>query len=463
MRRLTALALSAALVVPVALALVPTAGADEARDARLLVIEGKFDEAGKVIEGAPDEIKGDAGLRLQLAESAIGELRKAEGDTLLSGLLFARDNYTASFQAEPSTKALEGAMESCRRLAEQFVTDKKPDKAQNSLGFAIGLVETGLERVETTPELKAEIARVYGTRGDVADATKSADQILSDFAKGSDLLAVAADGHTNAAEWLSEAAEMRLRAAQLVLDRLPEGDERGPANVRKAVEFATASCGAEGARKPQYTTHLKSLRMGRHFGMDEDLGKPFMEVLGKPEVPGLELKVPMAEGWTFDANKDWNLLVTRRIPGDMDNQVVQIMVTRLPKNQPELGETWADPEAVCEARHEVKRESDFDDIVREIPAMQLGDKKILKKDPKVFYFELGGTKDGRRRLLAEWLWTPSKKSEHSYHIRVLDWGTPWTVDDPDIVAFLQSAFGEERYPISQEQREKIYKKLKKRR
>lgn len=463
MRRLTALALAAALSVPVALAVTPSQLlADAARDARLLILEGKYQEAGRVIDAAPDEIKQDAAIRMQLAEQAVGEIRRAEGDVLAAGLRFARDNYVASFEAAPSSEALAGAMDACGRLATQHVEAKEPDAAQQVLGIAIDLVEKGLDKVETTQELQAAIARVYGTRGEVADATSSIEQILSDLAKGSDLLATAAEGHVDANTWLAEAADMRMRAAKLVYERLPDGDERGPANVRKAVEYANASAHAEGAKKQQHTVHLKALRLARRLGVTEDLGRPEMEKLGKPEVEGLELMVPLAEGWTFSSNEDWNLLVTRRIPGDHEGQVVQIMVTRLGKDQPELGQTWADPEKIAELRWEARRESDFDDIVRELPAMQLGEKKVKKKDPKVFHFELGGTKDGRQKLLAEWLWTPSKKSEHSYHVRIIDWGTPWSIDDPDILAFLESAFGPERYPVPADEREKIEKKNKKR-
>ena len=163
-----------------------------------------------------------------------------------------------------------------------------------------------------------------------------------------------------------------------------------------------------------------------------------MQELGKREgIDGLELAVPKADGWKrIEKSGDWDLFYERKLEGD--DTAVQIMVRVYAFNESFGGKTWDRVEDTTKLRYEDQKSNDFSEVVKDVEPTQID---MGKKGPEIWHFELSGTAQGRRRWVSEYTMLRSKKEKKTYHIRIIDWRVSPDVNEPDIKAFVEHAFG----------------------
>src|SRR5437016_6053968 len=93
--------LAAAAALAAACLAAARADDDPAKEARLLIIDGKFREADSVLSQAPESVRNDPALHDALADLALKWTRGKDGEDKRNGLRCARDHYSHAIDAKP--------------------------------------------------------------------------------------------------------------------------------------------------------------------------------------------------------------------------------------------------------------------------------------------------------------------------------------------------------------------------
>jgi hypothetical protein len=109
--------------------------------------------------------------------------------------------------------------------------------------------------------------------------------------------------------------------------------------------------------------------------------------------------------------------------------------------------TWADVDEAVATLFEKRKSSYADDAASSGPTL-LGGKK---KGPQVWFFEIAGleTASNRRNKMLEWIWVSTTRKDTVWNLKVVDWRRTVSPEDPDIVAFVQSALPPGLWPAGQ--------------
>jgi hypothetical protein len=414
---------------------------DPRRDARLLYVEGKFREADQLVDQAGPEVANDLAFRAQLADAATKFLKSKQGQERREGLEAAKRNWAVVANAEPANgAAVAGAVLAAKEIAELDLAKKNGEAARSQASWALALGEKAAA-AGLTPETKAALAEAYGLRASTTRKVEQADQISSDYRKGAQMLEEASAGHAKASEWLAAAADLRFREAFFVHDSIPlETEKRDDEAIVAAAQLARRACEVQGAAEASYVLHIKALCAAHDWKVAADLGAPFMEPL-KPAVDGLALQVPKGANWKRSgsdkdaATRDWELMLERSY--DPNDSAVQIMLIGRPQGEAIGARTWADVEEGVATLYD-KRKNGYSDVASESAPVLLGEKK---KGGQVWFFQVAGTVAGssRRNKSAEWVWPSATRKSTVWDLRVVDWRRTTSIEDPDIVAFVQSA------------------------
>lgn len=462
MRPILAFALAASAALWFSLPAGARAGEDASRELRLLSVEGKFEEVRRMLATAGDDVKNDVKLRRQIAENALKFIKRRVAEERKDGLDLAMTNFGAAWELEPvDMESAQTALECARELAQIEREGNQPVVAEERAAWGVAFGEKVMGAGVVPNTVKAAVAEVYKERARVSHKVKHLERIVADFQRSAGLLEECAQGETVDPDDLASAAEAQLLLAQFVSENIPtEEEKRDDEAIRRAVALADQACNAKGAEQLPFSVHLLSLRAARQMGVKEDLGLPYMTDL-KHDVKGLELRVPRAGGWKseeFDRKKEtYQIFLTRRFADE--TKTLQIMVSEWQINQPSHGTTWEKIEEMAQIRYEGQKDR-FGSVVSEVKVQQLeasnkpkgkGKAKGKKKDkgPEIWFFQYSGTlkQGGRQQRQSEWLWRPSKKEKTAYHLQIFDWDAPWGTDDPDVTLFIQSAIGEEYWPL----------------
>lgn len=418
---------------------------DPAKEARLLAVEGKFREADALIERAPPEVQGDVSLRLALADMAMKFAATLEGDAKRDPLTSARRHYAKVVELKPdSEKAAAGVLEAARVLAEVHMAAKRDDEARGEAKAAIEAGEKALAAGMSSPAFKQTLGRMYAFRASFLKSMKDVDQLVSDTTNGATLLAQAAEaGGENTGKLLSEASALRLRTANLVHEGIPKEDEkRDDEALAAAIELAAKACGLQGASEADFGTHLEALRLAHQWGL-KSVPAPFMTILAPP-IKGLKLMIPRAPGWTRGKSAEWDLLFDRNLHDSKNDGTVQFMLKEHASSESNLGKPWSSLADMAPRRFEKYTTEDLKECASKIePAQVPGPKGTTE----LWYYGATGTNaSGRKVKIGEWLWFGDAKKDFVWQMKVLDWRPVPDIEEPDIVAFLASAFGDGRWP-----------------
>lgn len=409
---------------------------DPARDARLLYYEGKFREADELLAKAPPDVQNDVGVRTQLAEAAQKFLKGKDGEDRRAGLEAVKRSFGVIANGHPDNgPAVAGAVLAAKELADLDIARKQMDGARAQATWALQLGEKAAA-AGLSPETKAALGAAYGLRASVTRKVDLVDQVSADYTKGAEMLEQAAQGHERESEWLEAAAELRFDEATFIHDSIPiPAETRDDTALTAAVGLARRACEAKGANDAMHLFHIKTLCAAHEWKLPGDLGAPFMEPL-KPPFEGLSLQVPKGGGWKRLAKTDeWDLILERNY--DPSDSSVQLMLSAHGKNEGIFGKTWSQVDWAVSSTYD-KRKGQYTDVVSDTAPTLLGDKK---KGPQLWHFQLAGTvaNSDRRNRMAAWIWPGAGKSDVVYELRVIDWRHTTSVEDPDIVAFVQSA------------------------
>lgn len=420
----------------------PTAAAQEdlAKEARLLTASGKFKEADDVLKAAPEEVRNDVKLRLALGDLATKWTRRQQGQEKVPGLIAAREHFAKAVELQPddvdaATEALDAALQ----LVEIQIEAKQPERAKEHADWAVKIGESVLEGGANTTDLRLAVARARDHRAKLSHKIQDFDSIVVDYSRSADLLVGCAEEAKKPAEALGAAARVYLDLALFIAEGRPiEEEKRDDEALVKAYEAAKRACEMKDADKDQYTIHLLVLRELYRAKVEGEFDKPYMQELGKREgIDGLEIHVPKADGWKrIEKSGDWDLFLERKLEGD--DTAVQLMVRVYSFSESFGGKTWDRVEDTTKLRYEDQKSNDFSEVVKDVAPTQID---MGRKGPEIWHFELSGTADNRRRWISEYTMLRSKKDKKTYHIRIIDWRVSPDLGEPDIVAFVEQAFG----------------------
>lgn len=432
--RVCAFAVIAALCVAAPASL--RAQDDPARDARLLYFEGKFREADDLLAKAPPEVQNNVDVRMQLAEAAQKFLKGKTGEERRGGLEAVKRSFGVVASAHPENgPAVAGAVLAARELADLDIARKQMDGARAQATWALQLGEKAAA-AGLSPETKAALGAAYGLRAAVTRKVDLVDQISADYKKGAEMLEQAAQGHEREGEWLAAAARLRFDEGMFIHDSIPiPAEVRDDAAMTAAVALAKRACEAKGANDASYLFHIKTLCAAHEWKLPGDLGKPFMQPM-TPAYEGLSLQVPKGGNWKrLPKTDEWDVILERNY--DPSDSAVQLLVTRHPKGEGIGGKSWGQFDWAISTQYDA-RKAKYSDLVSDMAPTLLGDKK---KGPQLWHFQLAGTvlNSDRRNRMAEWIWPSGGKADVIYELRVIDWRHATSIEDPDIVAFVQSA------------------------
>ena len=417
---------------------------DPRAEARLLAIEGKFREADSLVLRSSPEVQNDPVLRLALGDAALKFANTKTGEEKRDPLFSARQHYAKVVSVTPAdAKGAIGVLVTAQELAELDVAGRKFDDAKAETKVAIDSGEQALAAGVTTAEFKTILGRMYGVRASLAKTMKDVDLLDSDTTKGAALLAdAAAQDREHAGKLLSEASQMRLRAANLIHEGIPvETEKRDDDALAAAIDLATRACNLPAASESDFVTHLNALRLAHSWGM-KLTQVPFMTPLGPP-LTGLKLELPRSGGWTRGKSPDWDLLLERNLGDPKNDGTVQIMIKEWQASDMSLGKPWSQLGEIAPRRFD-KYKEDQSELGSVVEPAQIG---TGKNAPEVWHYEVGGKlKSGRAERVAEWLWFGDKKKSFAWQMKVIDWRPVPDVEDPDIVAFVASAIGPGIWP-----------------
>src|SRR5262245_2510148 len=109
-----------------------------------------------------------------------------------------------------------------------------------------------------------------------------------------------------------------------------------------------------------------------------------------------------------------------------------------------LGKPWGQINEIAPRRFEKYSTEDLKECASKIEPVQLPG---AKGTVELWHYGASGTNaSGRKVKIAEWIWYGDAKKAFTWQLKVLDWRPVPDVEDPDIVAFVQSAVGEGRWP-----------------
>jgi len=420
----------------------PTAAAQEdvAKELRLLTASGSFREADDMLKGASDEVRNDIKLRLALGDLAVKWTRRQQGQEKVPGLIAAREHFAKAVELQPddvdaATAALEAALE----LVDIQIEAKQPERAKEHADWAVKTGEAVLGGGANTTDLRLAVAKAHDQRAKLSHKIQDFDGIVADYDRSADLLVSCAEEAKKPAEALGSAARVYLDLALFIAEGRPiEEEKRDDEALVKAYDAAKRACEMKDADHDQFTIHLLVLRELYRAKVEGDFDQPYMQELGKREgIDGLEIHVPKADGWKrIEKSGDWDLFLERKLEGD--DTAVQIMVRFYPFSESFGGKTWDRVEETTKLRYEDQKSNDFTEVVKDVPPTQID---MGKKGPEIWHFELSGTAENRRRWVSEYTMLRSKKEKKTYHIRIIDWRISPDLGEPDIVAFVEQAFG----------------------
>lgn len=424
-------------------AAVSRAEGDAKVEARLLYFDGKFADAEALLKAAGPEVANDIDLRRQLAETALKHLRPKTGEERRQGLEAVKRCFGMVATAKPDDgNAVGGAVLAAKELAELDLVRRKSDDAKAQATWALQLCEKAAA-AGMSPETKAATGEVYGLRASVTRKVEQADQICADYERGAVLLEEAAAGHAKESAWLAAAAELRFKQALWVHDSIPlDKETRDDAALTAAVHLARRACEAKGSSDATYMLHVKSLCAAREWKVAGDLGYPFMQPL-VPAYEGHSLMIPKGAGWKrLEKTTEWDVILERNY--DSTDSSVQIMLTALAAKSQIGAKTWNDVEEGVATLHE-KRRAGYADVSSETTPVMFGEKK---KGPKLWHFAVAGTvaNSSRRNKMAEWVWPSTTKKDTVWDLRIIDWRHTPSIEDPDIVMFVNSAIPQGHWP-----------------
>ena len=442
MRRVLILTLSLAVAtgvaVPMLLAGGPQAHAqgDPKRDARLLYLEGKFQEADALLTQAGPDVENDLDLRAQLADAAEKSLKNKAGEERRSGLEAIKRNWAVIAKAAPENgAAVVSAILAAKAIAELDLASKRTGAAAAQATWALELGEKAAA-AGLSPATKAALGEAYGLRASTSRKAEDADKISADFRKGAALLEEAANGSEKESDWLGAAAELRFKEATFIHDTIPlETEKRDDEALTAAAALGRRACEAKDAADTTFVLHIRTLCAAREWKTPGDFGAPFMEPL-VPAYDGLKLLVPKGGDWKKqESTSEWDLILDRKY--DANDSSVQIMVTAQPVKSSIGAVTWHNVEEGVKTLWD-RRKSGYQDLASENAPALLDDKK---KGPNLWHFSVAGTINGssRRNKMAEWVWPSTTKKDVVWDLRIIDWRNTTSIEDPDIVAFVQSA------------------------
>jgi hypothetical protein len=425
------------------------AGADEdpARDARLAAIDGHFREADGIIERAPPEVQNDADLRVFLGESALKFAHNASGEEKRQALLSARGHFAKVIEIRPAEgKAAAGVLQASGDLADLDKEARNFDDEKNETKFAIEFGSKALSGGVSTAAFKLALGRMYVRHVGFYKTMKDKDPLVAESAKAASLLAEAAVGSEQAGKILTEAAAVRLRAANLVHEGVPvESEKADDEALAAAIDLATQACNQPGAADGDYLGHLQALRLAHSWGMKLAV-KPFMQPV-VPPIEGVKLEIPRAPGWTREKpGEDWDLLFTRNLHEEQNDGFVQIFLKKHAAGDMALGKPWGSISDQA-SRQFGKVKGDFKEPGAVVEPAQL--------KGEVWHFEASGNVPGNNandpthlRSLRdhEWIWYADKKKDSVWSMKVKDWRRVPDCAEPDIAAFVASAIGDGVWP-----------------
>lgn len=437
MRRTLLLCLTAAALAASGAPLRADGDADPKREARLLYVEGKFREAEDLMTKAGPEVSNDLDLRAQLADAAAKYVKNKTGEERRAALEAVKRNWGLVATAHPENgAAVTGAVLAAKELTELDLAAKRTENAKAQADWALKLGEKAAA-AGLTPETKAALGEAYGLRAATTKKVEQADQISGDFRKGAEMLEQAAAGHEKAAEWLAAAASLRMKEAFFIHDSIPLDKEvRDDQAIVAAAGLARKACEAKGADGETFVLHIRTLCAAKEWKSPGDVGLPFMTPLAPP-YDHAPLMVPKNAGWKRqEPTKEWDVILDRNYDPVNDSSV-QIMMTAYATKNAIGAKTWRDLEEGVQTLCD-RRKGGYSDAPSDVAPVLLGDKK---KGPQLWHFTVAGTVAGssRRNKMAEWVWPSATKKETVLDLRIIDWRRTTSIEDPDIVAFVQSA------------------------
>jgi hypothetical protein len=444
MRHPTKLVLAAALAASLAAGSARSDDEDPRMEARLLAIEGKFREVDALVLRSSPEVQNDPVLRLALGDAAMKFADTKTGEEKRDPLFSARQHYAKVVSVKPADeKAAIGVLKTAQQLSDLDVAARKVDEAKGEAKAGIESGELALAAGVSTMEFKTMLGRTYGLRASLVKTMKEVDFLDSDSKKGATLLADAASlDKEHAGKLLSEASQMRLRAANLIHEGIPvDTEKRDDEALASAIELATRACNLAGAAETDFGAHLNALRLAHSWGMKLEQ-VPFMTPLGPP-LEGLKLELPRSGGWNRGKSPDWDLLLERNLGDPKNDGTVQIMIKQWKTDDKVIGKSWGQLNDMAAARFE-KYKEDQAELGSVVEPAQLGSGKNA---PDLWHYEVSGKmKGGRAERVAEWIWLADKKKGVVWQMKVIDWRPVPDVEDPDIVAFVASAIGPGLWP-----------------
>jgi hypothetical protein len=424
------------------------ADSDPKRDARLLYVEGKFRDGDNLLAQAGPDVVNDLELRGQLADAALKFLKNRTGEDRREGLEAVKRNWGAVAAAQPGNgAAISGAVLAAKGIAELDLAAKRPDAARLQATWALELGEKAAAE-GLTPETKAALGEAYGLRASTTRKVDQIDQVMGDYRKGAGMLEQASAGHEKESVWLAAAAELRMKEAVFVHDSIPlETEKRDDEALVAAVGLAKRACEAKGAAGDAFVLHIRALCAARDWKVQGDLGQPFMTPLTPPWEKA-NLLVPKSAGWKrLDKTDEWDVIFERNYHDPANDGAVQIMVTAHPEGEGVGVKTWSDLEEGVKVIYD-RRKGGYSDVATDDAPTMLGPKK---KGPQLWHFQLAGTvaNSSRRNKMAEWFWPSQTKKSVVMNLRIIDWRPTTSIEDPDIVAFVQSAIPPGLWPPGQ--------------
>jgi len=446
----------------------PAAAQDDARkEARMLTLEGKFSAVTDLLQAAPEEVRNDPKLRMRLGDMALKWTKRQDGPDKVPGLVAAKTHFAVALDVNGAdVDAATAAIETGLELVELEIEAKQPTRALVHANWSVKIGEAALAGGSDVPELRLAVAAARTHRAKLSHKIEDFDRIVSDYDRSAELSVSCAETARKPARALGTAARVYLDLAAFISEGRPIKEEvRDEAALVKALDTALRACETKGAADDEYTVHLLALiaihrakKEGSVFER-EDFGRPFMQELGGREgVKGLDLYLPKADGWRrLDKSGAWDRVYERQLEGD--TSAVQFMIKGYSFSEKYGGKGYDQIEFIAGARYEGQMEEEFKDVTSStepelIPiggkattASSSTKKKKKKKKTKktkgaqIWHFEIAGTLKGRRVRVADWMMLRSKKEAVTWRIRIIDFRVETDLLEPDIVEFMDLAFG----------------------
>lgn len=449
-----------------------TARAADKTEVRLLTAEGKFAEADKLLDG-DDALKTDKAFRAALADAALRSSDAKKGVQKLPGVLAALAHLQAAAGGEVDLgKIGTGAFETALEVVNLQIEAKDEAGAKSTVEAAGPVLDAVIVETTTDAGMLIAAADLYDKRADLSHKVEQMERIIGDLGKAAALLERAAATYRDKPKALGWAALAYSKQAEFVFDKIPiESETRDEQAIRKAVALATQACKTEGATNEVYTNHLITIRTAKKIGVTDIETETFLEDV-RPAVEGLALKIPKGGIWKTRKTEEWDFHATRQFEGE--GKSVEVLVKIWGHDEALYGKTLNNVKDVVEIRAEAQ-EGKFKEIKSKVPPHLLGDpepepddgkkkkkpKKRKKKKPKkgepeqpdVWHFRIVGepTNTTKPQQLAEFFWSDDQKGI-TFQIRILDWGTPWGLEDEDVTQFIRSAVGDQWPPEKDEKK-----------